>query len=299
MPRVSIVLPIYESQATLDRCLARLVSQSYRDREILAVDSSPGPDCERIVHAHIPEVRLIRSATRLTPHQALNLGAEAARGELLAFIDPDAYPRADWVALLVEAYEAWGGVVAGGVACYGGRWLDLGAHLCKFDKWLPFSRPRPVQEVPTVNMLMPRTLFDRCGAFLAVPFHADTLLSWRMQEAGIPLRLQPSAIVEHHHQHSWGTLLAERGSRGRGYAEACIAREAPSRSKLLWLAALSFFPLRLSSQLLRVGRNATAAHMARAFMLSLPVVISGLYAWLLGECAVFAGRLLGRRAAAR
>ena len=299
MPRVSIVLPTYEAQATLERCLDHLDSQSYRDREIIVVDSSLGLECAGIVSGRTPQVHLIRSEARLLPHQALNLGVRSAQGELLAFIDPDAYPRADWLLRLVEAYDARGGAIVGGVACHGSRWIDLGAHLCKFDKWLPFESSRPLNEGPTVNFLMPRELFERHGPFPAVHWHGDTELSWRMREAGVTIRLEPAAIVEHHHLHNWRTLLAERFGRGRGFAELRLTRTSPSWPTVLWLGATSLLPVRLVSQLLRVWRNARAAGMSWAFVLAFPVLSSGLYAWLLGECATYARGLLRRRAAAR
>ncbi|OGR90926.1 MAG: hypothetical protein A2V88_03625 [Elusimicrobia bacterium RBG_16_66_12] len=295
MARVSVLLPAYNAQATLERCLAQLAGQSYRDWEAILIDSSPGTECEQIVRSSFPHIRLIRSGRRLLPHEALNLGVQVAKGELLAFIDPDAYPREDWLARLVGAHDAWGGVIIGGVACYGSRWVDLGAHLCKFDKWLPFSAARLLEEGPTVNYLLPRALFDLHGPFDAGSRHADTHLSWRLRAAGIPIRLEPSAVVEHHHLHSWGSLLVERLARGEGFGRARLQWEPVPRSRLAWILAASLLPLRLLSQLGRVWKNARSAGMSWTFVLSFPVLCSGLYAWLLGESVIYLRHLLRGR----
>jgi GT2 family glycosyltransferase len=296
MARVSVLLPAYNAQATLPRCLAQLAIQSYRDWEAILIDSSPGPECEQIVRSSFPDVHLIRSARRLLPHEALNLGVQAAHGELLAFLDPDAYAREHWLEHLVEAQDVYGGVIVGGVACFGSRWVDLGAHLCKFDKWLPFSAAQLLEEGPTVNYLLPRALFDLHGPFDAGSRHADTHLSWRLRAAGIPIRLEPSAVVEHHHLHSWGSLLVERFARGEGFGRTRLQWEPVPRSKLIWILAASVLPLRLLSQLGRAWKNARSARMSRTFVLTFPVLCSGLYAWLLGESATYFRHLLrGRR----
>jgi GT2 family glycosyltransferase len=292
MARVSVLLPAYNAQATLAHCLAQLASQSYRDWEAILIDSSPGPECEQIVRSSFPDVRLIRSARRLLPHEALNLGVQAGSGELLVFLDPDAYAREHWLEHLVAAQDGYGGVILGGVACYGSRWVDLGAHLCKFDKWLPFSAARLLEEGPTVNYLLPRALFDLHGPFDAGSRHADTLLSWRLRAAGTPIRLEPSAVVEHHHLHSWGSLLVERFARGRGFGEIRLLWEPVSRPRLVWILAASVLPLRLLSQLGRVWKNAHSARMPWVFVLSFPVLCSGLYAWLLGESVTYLQHLL-------
>lgn len=293
MPRASIILPIYESQITIKRALECLTAQSYPDFEIICIDSSFSDHCEQIIRQRFPDVIYDRSAERLWPHDANNRGAIRASGEVFVFIDPDAYARRDWLKNLLQSYDATGGPVAGSVACYGRKWIDLGAHFCKFDRWLPRKVNDALDVGPTVNLLIPRTHFERLGPFPGRRRHGDTEMCWRMRAAGVEIAFEPNAIVEHHHMHTWRSLLRERYDRGRGFGRLVgVSTQMPPASPARLVATI--LPLRLASQLWRVWGNAYEAGLGPEYLRTLPVVISGLYAWLLGEGQTYAEQLFSK-----
>jgi GT2 family glycosyltransferase len=294
MPRVSVIIPAHEARSTLPHCLACLRSQSFADFETIVIDSGPRPSLEDS-EAAAPRLRVLRFPETLLPHAASNRAAALADGGLLAFLDADAYARPGWLAGLVEAWKREGGVVMGGVACYGNRWIDRGAHFAKFDKWLPGLAPRRLTDAATVNLLMARNLFEEIGPFLESSIHADTDLSWRLREASVPLSLVPGAFVEHHHRHSLASLWRERSLRGRSYSDLWLQWNRPSRIRLAARGVVSALPFRLVSQTARVTRHASEAGELAALMATLPVVTGGLYAWLLGESAGYLRGALRRR----
>src|SRR5688572_1234839 len=111
MPRVSVIIPAYNSQATIAATLEALRRQAFEDFEAIVVDSSPGEETARLVADRFPEVRFQRSRQRLLPHGARNRGVEMAAGELLVFTDPDCVPAPDWLASLVSAHDQGNPVV--------------------------------------------------------------------------------------------------------------------------------------------------------------------------------------------
>jgi len=290
MPRVSVIIPAYRAGRTLPRCLACLEAQTFRDFETIVLDSGEEPSLETGLQLS-PRVRRLRYPLRLMPHTASNRAAAAAAGELLVFLDADAYPKPDWLARLVAAWDVQGGVLMGSVGCFGRRWIDRSAHLCKFDKWLPGGRPRPLTEAATVDLLIASVLFQAVGPFLETTIHADTDLSWRLGRAKIPLSLIPSAMVEHHHLHGLATLCRERFLRGRGYADMWRSWNRPTHLGLAWRVAVSVLPLRLASQCLRVLRHAWSAGERWGLLTTMPAAAAGLYAWLLGEARQNLGHL--------
>jgi GT2 family glycosyltransferase len=295
MPEVSVVIPAYDTDRTIAGCLTSLAGQSFRDFETIVADSSPDGRTEAIVLRRFPEVRYWRSPVRLLAHAALNHGAGMASGRLLAFTDPDAYPRPDWLERLVQAHRETGRVVVGAVACYGRRWMDRGAHLCKFDGWLPGGSRREIDLAATVNVLIDRALFEAEGGFLEVNVHADTDLSWRLRSHGHRLLFEPAAIVEHHHLHTWPSLLKERFQRGREFARLRMARLSPSLVRLSWWAAASLLPIRLASQVWRVGGHAWRSGWFGDHLACLPVVATGRWSWLAGELSEYVPALVGSR----
>jgi GT2 family glycosyltransferase len=281
--RLTVVIPVYQAQATLGRCLDALGGQSYTDFDVVVVDSSPTEVCKQITAAHMPLATYLRASGRRLPHDASNLGEKERDDPLVVFLDPDVYPSAQWLARLVATWRAEGGAIVGGVACLGDRWIDQGAHFAKFDKWLAGGPRRRITDAATANLLVERSLFRELGGFRAGTVHADTDLSWRLVRRGVPLWLEPPALVHHHHTHTWRSLLRERYERGRGYAGFWIGWAHPSSARLAWRLIVSVFPFRLLSQSLRVIRNAHMAGMGRAAIGSLPVIVTALYAWLIGE----------------
>lgn len=287
-------MPIYRAEATLRRSLESIRRQTTRDFELVLVDSGPDSECRQIASEVYPEANYLKLDARRLPHDACNLGIGRSSGDILVFTDPDAYAEPDWLERLLGTYYHFGGAVVGAVGCHEPRVIDLGAHLCKFDKWLPGGSTHLLEEGPTVNFLIGRPLFERFGPFPAANWHADTDLSWRLRQAGVEIRFEPKALVYHHHLHSWPSLLAERFTRGMVYADFWPDPVSASRTRLVLLAARSFLPLRLFSQLLRVWSHARASGMAGAYLRSFHIVSSGLYAWLLGETLTYARRLARR-----
>ena len=294
MPALSIILPAYESHRTIDKSLDALANQTFQDSEIIVVDSSPSTRCRDIVKNRHPHVVYHHSRERLLPEQARNHGADLASGQLLAFTDPDAYARADWLELLVRGHKISNRPVVGGVACYGRKWLDIGAHFTKFDKWLPRGKTQAIDMAPTVNFLIPKDTFRELSGFGPAHFHSDTDLSWKLvAKYGAPLFV-PKAVVEHHHILTLRSLVHERFARGIGFGELRLswADWPPARMALMF--GVSIAPLRLVKQLIRVGRNARSAGMFRDFVVTFPIIALGLYAWLLGEARTYRKAFTGR-----
>ena len=92
-PTLSIVIPAYDSHATLGGCFEAIGKQTFREFELVVVDSGPSDESERIVRRDFPWVRFERAPGRLLPHAARNRGVEISSAEVIVFTDPDIYPQ--------------------------------------------------------------------------------------------------------------------------------------------------------------------------------------------------------------
>jgi GT2 family glycosyltransferase len=294
-PEVSVLLPAYRSEATIARCLEALARQTYRDFEVLVVDSDPGAATEHTVRASFPWVLYEHSPRRLLPHAARNRGVERARGDLLVFSDPDCYARPDWLARLVATHRETGGVVVGAIACFGAGWRETGIHLCKFSKWLPAGAARPLDMSPTANMLLSRRDFAAAAGFPGGELLGDVTLSRRLRELGHELRFEPRAVVEHHHTQSVGAFLAERYERGRLFGQLRAAWLGERRWAIAFYLAVTLLPIRLARILTLVARDARRAAQAGRYLTTLPLVAAGHAASLAGEAAAYVRRLAAFR----
>ncbi len=290
-PELSVVIPAYRSEATLEACLAALRRQDHPSFEVIVVDSSPDEACSRIVRERFPEVRFQHSRERLLPHAARNRAVELAAAETLVFTDPDIYPDPGWLRALSAAHARHGGLVAGALECHGRDWLDLGIHLCKFSKWLPGGSTRPVDMGPTAALLCPRKVYDELGGFHGDLFLGDAVFSWDARRRGHTVCLATDAVAEHHHVSSLAGFLRERYTRGVRYGRLRAEWERTGRARALLLAAASLLPLRLLSNLVHCARHSRRARRLGTFVQTLPVVAAGFAASLLGEARGYAAIL--------
>ena len=291
---VSVVIPAYKSQATLAVCLNSLKAQNFTDYEAILVDSSPDVGVRELVKREFPWVRFEHSSLRLLPHAARNRGVVLSKGRLLVFTDPDAVFPPMWLARLVATHEATGLGVIGSVTCDGSRWLDVGAHFCKFDIWLPGGRGRAIKVGPTVNMLVPRRWYDEVGGFQPDLMLGDAVFCWHLERAGRILWFDPQAGVVHHYHATWRELLRERYTRGREFSDERRRWEAWSWRRTLAAAAVSLLPLRLFNFVARAGASALRAGMFTKYLMTLPVIVAGTCAWLAGELGTYGRALVGR-----
>jgi glycosyltransferase involved in cell wall biosynthesis len=296
-PGASIIIPAYRSQATIARCLTTMFNQDGGDYEVVVVDSSPDEESEELVRSQFPRARFHHSHQRLLPYAARNRGIELATSDVLVFTDPDIYAPPSWQSRLRSALERLGGAVTGGLACHGRRWLEMGMHLCKFDPWLPGGPERRIDICPTANMACARATLEAAGGFVEEAMLADTLFSWRLAQLGIPIWFVPQALVHHHHMGAWTGLLQERFERGGEFAAYRSSHCSWSRGRTAAHLLVTLLPLRLLSLLSRGAGNALQARMAREYLRTSPVVITGQAGWLAGEAAGYLRRLRSAPAA--
>ena len=92
---ISVIVPAYNSEATIGACLQSLLAQSRAPDEIVVVDDGSRDGTVDIVSKY--PVRLVRLARNAGPGVARNEGAKVASGDILAFTDSDCVaPRIGW-----------------------------------------------------------------------------------------------------------------------------------------------------------------------------------------------------------
>lgn len=179
LPKFSVIIPSYERHHQLDALIERLQAQVERDFEVIIIDQSStswaGAHADYgfvLSYFHTP----IKGAVR-----ARNTGAMLAQGDVLAFIDDDCLPNADWL-VNARAYFADPQVV-------GIEGLISSDHLGD-PNW------RPVSNVGseglgymTANLMVRSAAFQYLGGFDVrfdrPHFREDTDFGWRMLDLGL------------------------------------------------------------------------------------------------------------------
>lgn len=102
---VSVIVPVYKVEKFLNRCVSSIVSQSYRNLEIILVDDGSPDSCPDLCNqwsAKDKRIRVIHQTNRGLS-AARNAGLDVATGHYIAFVDSDDWIETDYVGELLFA----------------------------------------------------------------------------------------------------------------------------------------------------------------------------------------------------
>lgn len=108
--KISIIIPAYNVEKYIARCLDSLCSQSYSNLELIVVDDESEDDTRVICQNYADKdsrIQLIKSAHGGLSH-VRNVGLDAATGSLIAFVDSDDYVLPDYIKVLYENMQMTG-----------------------------------------------------------------------------------------------------------------------------------------------------------------------------------------------
>ncbi len=97
MPKVSIIVPVYNTEKYLKKCLDSLVKQTLKDIEILVINDGSKDNSKDIINSYAKKYKNIRAFDKTNGglSDARNYGIKKATGNYIAFIDSDDYVTTD------------------------------------------------------------------------------------------------------------------------------------------------------------------------------------------------------------
>ncbi len=114
MPKLTIIVPVYNVEAYLSRCLDSILAQEYTNFELILINDGSPDNC-----AEIMEVYAKRDNRIVTIYQdnkgvsaARNAGLKIAKGQYVGFVDPDDYIDKAMFRVLIEDIEEFGADIA-------------------------------------------------------------------------------------------------------------------------------------------------------------------------------------------
>lgn len=226
--KVSVVMVVYRTGEALEHSLACVLAEPLVD-QLVVVDNGSSPTEEAHMRAladRDARVELIIGHGNIGFARGANLGARAAAGEVLVFLNPDAFLQPGCVASLVrEVSEHAGPCIVGGRVLNPDRSEQRGARrgditplaavmslsraagripaLRRYEvHWEGDAAPEAVAAVPTISgacFCMRRDDFQAVGGFDEGYFlHVEDVdLCWRVRRQGGEVLFHPQAEVIH------------------------------------------------------------------------------------------------------
>ena len=235
-PLVTIVIACPKRSWMLDECLEAIRTQSYEKWECLVL-----PDEEVKVEGEGEQrnVRFIATG-KVRPAEKRNIGIREAKGEIVAFIDDDAYPDAHWLEYAIKYFgEPDIGALGGpGVTPPGDQRLArIGGRV--YDNWLVSGNYRyryhaggvrmDVEDYPSCNLFVRKDVLVKIGGYRTDFWPGeDTLLCKDIIDNWKRIVYDPWVVVYHHRRPLFLPHLRQLGRYAfhRGY----FCKRFPSNS---------------------------------------------------------------------
>jgi glycosyltransferase involved in cell wall biosynthesis len=195
---ISIIIPALNEERMIGRCLESLAKLAFaHDRfEVLVVDNGSRDRTLDIAESFQGRLNVrVLQKTDVRISALRNLGARAAAGDILAFLDADCLAPEDWLDRIFELAPADGAGVLGAhyLLPENSTWVGRTWH-----RYQEAPKSGEVSHVPAGDLIMRREDFLRLGGFdETIQTNEDYELCERVRKAGMQVRAFPLIGVVH------------------------------------------------------------------------------------------------------
>ncbi len=232
-PLVSVIIPVKQINDYIRESIPKIIAQSYKNFEIIVL---PDKESEDI----FPKTRLVPTWPKTGPADKRDIGTKNAKGEILAFLDDDAYPAKNWLKNAVSHFPNNNNIAA---VCGPGITPPDSSLLEKASGWVSASflgggpytyrflpqEKREVDDYPSMNLIIRKNDFETVGGFDSHFWPGeDTKFCLDLVNLGKKIIYDPFVLVYHHRRPLFRPHLKQNGSFGlhRGH----FARILPQTS---------------------------------------------------------------------
>ncbi len=228
-PTLSVLIVAYESGDDLRKTLPALLPELDEGDELIVVENRPGDGSVEVVRELAPRAQIVPMGRNTGFAGGINAGAEAARGELLVLLNPDAVPRRGFGEAIRRPWRedrgwaAWQALVAdrtGEAINSAGNPVHFTGIVWAGGHGRPLAEAPPPGEVAALSgacLAIPAEKWRRADGFPAEFFmyHEDVDLSLRLRMEGGRVGIEPTAVVAHDYDFDAGAEKWRRLERNR------------------------------------------------------------------------------------
>src|SRR3989344_2516066 len=198
-PKFSVIIPTRDMNDYIREAIPYHLNQSYQNFEIIIVSENIGSE-------KFPKTRFVKVG-KVPPAEKRNVGVREANGEIIAFIDDDAYPEKDWLKNALTEFEDENIVAAGGPSLpphkstFFQRVSNEVYRLSSPKTGMRYGKARrqEVEDWVTCNFFVKRKDFLDVGGFDATKWGGeDTQVCYELTKDGRKIVYNPDLIIYHH-----------------------------------------------------------------------------------------------------
>ena len=221
---LSVIVPVYNAEATLPALFDSLSAQSYKDYEIVVIDDFSHDRTSLIARGH--QCKLIALSKNHGPAYCRNIGVKNASGEILVFTDSDCIADYHWLANIHRCFSN------NSVTAIMGRLIMMPSNLLGdsisalgfpaggaigFDKIWKVNQDGFTDSLSTCNCAIKKNAFEKIGGFdesFPFPGGEDSLLAYNLRKFNYRIKYRPDVLVYHAARDSFANFVKWQFKRG-------------------------------------------------------------------------------------
>jgi len=215
-PKISIVIPVFNGQFFIEKCLQSIRQQTIKDIEIIVVDNNSTDSSLAILKKIAQEDKRIKilQESKLGCGPARRKGFLNATGEIIATIDIDCLVPCNWLykitKLLIEGGEQ--ATMGGAYDTTNGFWSKKIAEL-ENRILLSSTSNGYINYLDTKNCAFKKDAITKVNQKNLTPIASDLETFCRLNENGVKIKYCPEASVGHHNPHNLKTFAQKQYHR--------------------------------------------------------------------------------------
>lgn len=205
---ISIIIPVYNGGKTLHRCLESVFNSSYPHFECIVVDDHSTDNTIDLAEPF--GTRIIRLEKQGGAAHARNRGAEAAKGDIILFVDADVRIYPDCLDRIIKAFEDHPGISAvfGSYDDHPGSPNFLSQYRNLFHHYIHQTSLEDASTFWSGCGAIKREIFMEAGAFDEnCRMMEDIQLGYALKARNYKIRLDKELLVNHLKHYSFLSLL--------------------------------------------------------------------------------------------
>ncbi len=222
---ISIVIPVYNREESLQKTLESIKKQTYKNYEIIIVDDHSEDNSAKIAKKYTEKV--IVNKKRLGVSKSRNTGIKNSSTEHIVFIDSDCIAENNWLEKLYKEYKKSNElIITSGVKipkstflgdCISELGFPAGGNAGFINMW-KVDQNSFTTKIATCNCLIHKSVFNKLGYFEEnFPYGAeDTEFSFRAIKNGIKIKYTKDSTVWHEARKDLLSFINWQIDRGKG-----------------------------------------------------------------------------------
>lgn len=253
-PLVTVIIPVRElSYVLIFENLPAFLKQTYKNFEVIVLPNNRTLYDETL-RATYPWIKIVPTKTVTRPAEKRDIGVKQAQGEIIAFIDDDAYPTEHWIEKAVYFFHKYekrkvDAVCGPGLLPKEGNiweyifdeifktWIGSGGYAYRFVK----GKPQYVDDYPSMNFLIKKKTFEEVGGFNSeyYPGEDSKLCEDLVYKLKRKIYYHPEVAVYHHRRNELKGYLKQHGNYG--YHRGAFFAHGDQNSRRLTYLIPTFF----------------------------------------------------------